>query len=207
MGGGPRLGCVVMAAGSASRFGGDKLAAEIGGRTLLRRALEAVPADRLCRVAVVTRSGWAAAEAEGFGFLAVDNPCPEQGVSRTIRLGLEALGEVDAAMFQVADQPRLRRETAAALTELYLAHPDRIVGLSHGGVRGNPCIFPARFFPELRALTGDRGGGAVIRRHPEALLLMEAAEEELMDADTPRELALLARRRGEEISLRIMTRG
>lgn len=157
------------------------------------------------RVAVVTRSGWAAAEAEGFGFLAVDNPCPELGVSRTIRLGLQALGEVGRRHVSGGGPAPAAAETAAALAELYLAHPDRIVGLSHGGVRGNPCIFPARFFPELKALTGDRGGGAVIRRHPEALLLMEAAEEELLDADTPRELALLARGRGEEISLRIMT--
>ncbi len=195
---GLRIGCVVMAAGSASRFGGGKLAAEIGGKTLLRRALDAVPSDRLCRVAVVTRGDEAAAEAGHFGFLTVDNPHPEWGVSHTIRLGLEALGRVDAAMFQVADQPWLRRETAVALTELYQANPDRIVGLSHDGVRGNPCIFPARLFPELLALTGDRGGGAVIRRHPEELLLLETAEEELMDADTPQELERLARWRGKK---------
>ena len=38
-----RIGCVVMAAGNASRFGRNKLAAEVDGKTLLRRALEAVP--------------------------------------------------------------------------------------------------------------------------------------------------------------------
>ena len=39
----PRIGCVVMAAGNASRFGANKLAAQVDGKTLLRRALEAVP--------------------------------------------------------------------------------------------------------------------------------------------------------------------
>ena len=38
-----RIGCVVMAAGRASRFGTNKLLQEIGGKSLLRRALEAVP--------------------------------------------------------------------------------------------------------------------------------------------------------------------
>lgn len=38
----PRIGCVVMAAGNASRFGANKLAAQVDGKTLLRRALEAV---------------------------------------------------------------------------------------------------------------------------------------------------------------------
>ena len=50
-----RIGCVVMAAGNASRFGRNKLAAEVDGKTLLRRALEAVPPGRFCRVAVVTQ--------------------------------------------------------------------------------------------------------------------------------------------------------
>ena len=55
-------------------------------------------------------------------------------------------------------------------------------------MRGNPCLFPARFFPELMALEGDRGGSGVIRRHPEALLLLETAERELQDIDTPQAL-------------------
>ena len=76
---------------------------------------------------------------------------------------------------------------------MFRHNPDRIVALSHGGVRGNPCLFPARFFPELMALTGDRGGSGVIRRHPEALLMLETAEEELWDVDTPQALAALER--------------
>ena len=40
----PQIGCILMAAGASARFGSDKLAAELGGRSLLRRACEAVPA-------------------------------------------------------------------------------------------------------------------------------------------------------------------
>ena len=39
-----RIGCVVMAAGNARRFGENKLAVQVQGKTLFRRALEAVPA-------------------------------------------------------------------------------------------------------------------------------------------------------------------
>ena len=45
-----RIGCVVMAAGCGSRFGRNKLEAEVGGKTLLCRALEAVPSRSFCRV-------------------------------------------------------------------------------------------------------------------------------------------------------------
>lgn len=186
-------GCILMAAGSASRFGGDKVMALFRGEPLLRRALEAVPAEGLGAVAVVTRHPEAAALAAEFGFLAVHNPHPDWGVSYTIRLGLDAVGDCEGAMFLVADQPLLRRETAAALVDFFHAHPDRLVGLAHGGVRGNPCIFPARFFPELRALRGDRGGGAVIRRHRAELLLLEAPARELADVDTLQALEALER--------------
>ena len=191
-----RIGCVVMAAGQSRRFGGDKLRAVLEGETLLEWALEAVPAEEFCRVVVVGR-GAALERGAAHGFETVENDRPEEGLSRTVRLGLERLLDCDGVLFQVADQPRLRRETVAALTALWRAHPDKIVGLSHRGIRGNPCLFPHRFFRELLQLEGDTGGGKVIRAHTEDLLTMEAPEEELLDVDDRETLARLAKEQGE----------
>ena len=179
------VGCIVMAAGNASRFGSNKLAARVNGKPLIQLALEAVPRERFSAVAVVSQYPSILELAGRLGFLPVENACPDWGVSHTIRLGLEALPPCGGALFQVADQPWLRRETAAALVDLWQQRPGMIAALGHGGVRGNPCLFPARFFPELLALEGDTGGSAVIRHHPEALILLETAEEELRDVDTP----------------------
>ena len=186
-----RIGCLVMAAGSGSRFGRNKLEAVIDGKTLLRRALEAVPREEFACVTVVTQYDGAAALAEEFGFAVVRNDRPEDGLSRTVRLGTEAMASCGAIMYQVADQPLLERDTVRREVELFRAHPDRIVGLGHNGVRGNPCIFPRRFFPELMALTGDTGGNVVIRAHPESLLLYETAAAELRDVDTVEALAAI----------------
>ena len=178
------IGCVVMAAGDARRFGENKLAALFDGKTLIRRALEAVPSEEFSAVAVVTQYPEVEDLAAEFGFIPVRNPHPDWGISHTIRLGLEALGDCEAALFQVSDQPMLCRETVAAEVAFFREHPDKLVGLSHGGVRGNPCIFPAAYFPELLALTEDHGGSSVIRRHEEDLLLFECPARELEDADT-----------------------
>lgn len=186
-----RIGCVVMAAGDARRFGENKLAAEFGGKPLILRALEAVPAEKFSAVAVVTQYPEVEELAKRFHFTPVHNPHPDWGISHTIRLGLEALGECGAALFQVSDQPLLRRETVAAEVDFFRAHPDKLVGLGHDGVRGNPCIFPAAYFPELLALKEDHGGSSVIRRHEEELLLFEAAAAELADADTRQALAIM----------------
>ena len=188
------VGCVVLAAGGAERFGCNKLSAGLGGRSLIRRALEAVPAERLSAVAVVTRYPGIRTLAEEFGFSCVWNDCPERGQSRSVRLGVEAVRSVSrAVLFMVADQPLLRRESAAALVDAWRERSDCIVSAARGGVRGNPCVFPERFFPELCALEGDVGGVAVIRRHPEALVLYELPPEELLDADTPAALEAIRR--------------
>lgn len=184
-----RIGCLVMAAGCGSRFGRNKLEAEVDGKSLLRRALEAVPAEEFHRVTVVTQYDGAAALAESFGFDVVRNDRPQDGLSRTVRLGTEAMADCDAILYQVADQPLLERGTVRRELEFFRAHPDCIVGLSHNSVRGNPCVFPRRFFPELTALEGDVGGNVVIRAHPEALLLYETSAAELRDVDTVEALA------------------
>lgn len=181
-------GCVVLAAGSASRFGGNKLTATVEGQALIRRALSAVPAEQLSAVAVVTQYPEILDLAREFSFTPVRNDAPEAGVSRSIALGLAALGDCPGALFLVADQPLLRRESVEALVALWQRQPDGVAALGHGGVRGNPCLFPARLFPELLALRGDRGGSAVIRRHEDVLTLLEADPRELQDADTPEAL-------------------
>ena len=187
----PAIGCLVMAAGNASRFGDNKLAACVGGKTLIERALEAVPKEAFARVTVVTQYEEVLVLAKRFGFHVLVNPFPEWGASHTIRLGTEAMADCDAILYQVADQPLLRRESVRAEVAFFRQQPDRIVAMGHSGVRGNPCIFPARFFPELMALEGDHGGSAVIRRHEDALTLFEVSPDELRDVDTPMALAAL----------------
>ena len=187
-----RVGCLLMAAGNAERFGENKLLCAAGdGRSLIEHALDAIPRERFVRVIVVTQYPEITALAKERGFETLQNEHPGRGQSETIRLGTRALSDCDAICFMVADQPLLRRETLAREVDFFSSHREHIVALGHNGVRGNPCLFPARFFPELLALEGDVGGGAVIRKHLDELLLFPADERELRDADTKDALAAL----------------
>ncbi len=186
-----KIGCVVMAAGNARRFGENKLAAQLQGKSLIQRTLETVPGEVFDDVAVVTQYPEIMGLAEEFHFTAVRNEHPDYGISHTIELGLTELRGCDGVMFLVSDQPLLRRESVAELVELWKRQPDKIAALGHGGVRGNPCLFPARFFPELLELREDHGGNTVIRRHEEDLVLLEVDEAELYDVDTVRALERL----------------
>lgn len=187
-----RVGCLLMAAGNAERFGENKLlCAADDGRTLIGHALDAIPREKFTRVLVVTQYDAIVALAKERGFETLENRHPERGQSETIRLGTRALSDCDAICFMVSDQPLLRRETLAREVDFFSSHREHIVALGHNSVRGNPCLFPARFFPELLALEGDVGGSAVIKKHPDNLMLFEAPEEEMRDVDTKEALAAL----------------
>lgn len=186
-------GCVVLAAGSASRFGENKLTAPLRGRSLIRRALEAVPMEDLGSVVVVTQYPAIMSLAKEFHFAALHNPHPERGLSTSLQMGLTALRDSPGVLFLVADQPLLRRESVSRLVRLWRSRPDGIAALGHCGIRGNPCLFPRRLFPELMSLAGDQGGSAVIRRHAAELTLLDVPEQELLDVDTPAILEALSR--------------
>lgn len=180
-----KLGAVLMASGAAARFGSNKLLHPVDGVPMIERAMAAVPAELLDRACVVSCYPQILALAQERGYSPVPNPDAAQGQSASVRLGLAALWDMDGVLFSVCDQPWLRRESVERLLADFAAHPDCICALSWQGVRGSPAVFPRELFPALLALTGDRGGGGVIRANGDRLRLVEAsAPTELQDIDT-----------------------
>ena len=183
------VGCVILAAGNSVRFGKNKLLTELNGKAMIERALDAIPTDKLCDTVVVTQYDEVAKLAESYGFDCVINRHPERGISHSVMLGTTTLMDrCSGILYQVADQPWLKRESISQMLDLFRASPDSIVAMSSGGKRGNPCVFPQAYFDELRSLSGDIGGRAVIERHGDRLILFEVEPSELIDIDTPDDL-------------------
>lgn len=180
-----RIGCVIMAAGNAARFGENKLAAEFHGRKIIEYALDAADGGIFDAVVVVTQYPEIEKLAKERGYYAVRNEHPDWGISHTIALGTTLLENCDAILYLVSDQPRLTRDSVLRVVNAWLSHPEKICGAGHDGKRGNPNIFPAEFFPELLRLQEDHGGNAVIRRHEDAFVLVDIPQNELTDCDTP----------------------
>lgn len=186
------LGCVILASGLGRRFGGNKLMAPFRGEPMLCRALAATEGIFARRV-VVTRHGDVAALCRGQGIETVLHDLPHR--SDTVRLGLEAVGAVDGCLFCPGDQPLLRRETVAALALAGVNDRDFIWRTAFDGVPGSPVLFPGWVFPELAALPEGKGGSFLVKKYPERLRTVSVRDSyELMDADSPEELAFLAER-------------
>ena len=192
-----KIAAVLMAAGASSRFGECKLIKKFASRPMFEYALDALPCDKLCAVAVVSGRAEILAAAEARGFIPVLNDRPEDGPPRTIRLGMEAVGDAEGIMFMVADQPLLRRESVAGEIDFFAKNANSIVAMGHGARRGNPVIFPQEFFDELKALRGERGGGAVMAAHRERIMLFQLENgAELMDIDTAPDYIMLQKENG-----------
>ena len=185
----PKIGCVIMASGLGKRFGGNKLMADFHGKPMIQRALDAT-AGLFAKRVVVTRHETVAALCRAQQVEVVLHDQPHR--SDTVRLGLEALGDLDACMFLPGDQPMLRRETVEMLLENWKQHPDCMVRPIHEDAEGGPVLFPAWAFPELKNLPEGKGGGVVVKNHPHDMICVPVSDPfELADADTPETLELL----------------
>lgn len=183
-----KIGCVIMASGMARRFGSNKLLHDFLGEPVICRILRSTrEAPLACRV-VVTRHPEIEAICREKEIPVLLHALPLQ--SDTVALGVNYLLKqepaVEGILFAASDQPCLRPESIVALCCAFEADPTKIYRLHFGDTLGNPVLFPRSTFEQLLHLPPDKGGGAVVKKHPELVCLVEASDEtELVDVDTP----------------------
>ena len=178
----PEIGCVVMASGLGTRFGGNKLMAELGGRPLIGWVLDA--AAQFPHRVVVTRHADVAAYCRERGAEVILHDLPLR--SDTVRLGIQAMPENAAGcIFCPGDQPMIGAETLAAMTVGFSQQPECIWRPALGEAPGAPVLFPRWAFAELADLPAGKGGNVLAKRYPERVRLIQAADtHELTDIDT-----------------------
>lgn len=193
------VGAVILAAGSGTRMGKQKLLLDVGGRPLVRHAVDAAAASA-CDEVIVVYSDPAVADAVGERARCVRNPHPEQGMSSSLRLGLETLGDQEAgAVILLGDQPLVdaatigrllghwRREGSRAAVATRYASDD-----GSGPMWRPPILLDRSLFAELRTLTGDEGARQLLSRRPE-LVDVVVTEAPPHDVDTPEDYSKIVR--------------
>jgi len=181
---------VLLAAGSASRFGGGKLLAPLEDGTLLGvRALINLAACGATVVAVVRPDDVALARAlASHGARVTVCPYAANGMGQSLAWAIRATPLAKAWLVALADMPWIRNATLRRIVD-ELEGDSALVAPSHQGARGHPVGFSRRYFGELAALTGDEGAKDVVRRHAQELRLIEADDPGVVhDVDTPADL-------------------
>jgi molybdenum cofactor cytidylyltransferase len=187
----PRPGpsAILLAAGASSRFLGTKQLARIGGKTLVERSLEAIPAEVRETVVVLGHEATAVARAVGArkGVTVVVNADYRAGMGGSIRAGMVALAsQTDGALILLADQPFVTRPLLRRMLRTFEAGGGRgIVAAAHGDLVTPPAIFSRKYFGELAELRGDQGARSVIERHARDVTLVRVrSRRTLADIDT-----------------------
>jgi molybdenum cofactor cytidylyltransferase len=192
---GAKVAAIVLAAGRSSRFGpGNKLLERVGGDALVARVARGAIASGADPVVVVTGHE-ASRVAEALGNLNVTvahNPAFAEGLSTSLKTGLTALpSDCDGALILLGDMPEIGDSDLAALIAAFAAR-DSICVPVHQGKRGNPVLWGAAYFAEIKALTGDAGAKPLIARHADHVIEVPVASVGIFaDIDTPSDLARL----------------
>lgn len=187
---------MLLAAGSAARFGSDKRVHALpDGDSLLSAAITKC-IKGFAEVVVVLKPGdEALAEKLRRQFYPEDVTIvhaqdAQLGMGHSLAAGIRAAAGWDFAFVALGDMPFVEPETLAALNRaMSAADPEAIVQPIYAGRPGHPVGFGRRHFPALERLTGDEGARRVVKTAADHVLQIEVDDPGVLrDVDTPGDL-------------------
>lgn len=181
---------LLLAAGSATRFGSDKL---------LHRLPHGVPiavqsarhlASQIPRVVAVVRPDagklFLDLQNEGHEVVVCDNAA--EGMGASLACAVRAAGRADAYLVALADMPFVRPASIRAVRDA-LAQGATVAAPYFRTRRGHPVGISGRFFDQLVALTGDEGARSVLRENENVMVKLPVGDPGVVrDIDTPEDL-------------------
>ena len=184
---GPVTG-ILLAAGTSSRMGRNKMLVELKGESVLRGAVRRALAGGLSPLLVVLghEAEKARPELDGLPCQIVINPNYEQGINSSLKAGISAVpAGTQAAVVMLADMPFVTPEMITGLIDRYRESEAPLVISDYEGVNAPPMLYDKSLFEELLAMTGEGCGRQVVRRHREEAEVLAWSPSALADMDVP----------------------
>ncbi len=185
------VSAIVLAAGLSSRFGRPKQLAMLEGKSLVRRAAEALVSAGLGEVIVVVghRAAEVARELGGMDTRIVFNKNYRAGMGSSLKAGLAKVRpESRAVLVVLADQPFITTRLIRRILLVHRRTGSDVVASSSAGVVSPPVLFSSSLYGELAMIRDGAGARAVIEDHPGHQVVNVRART-LFDIDTESDLA------------------
>ena len=182
---------LLLAAGSATRFGSDKLRHKLPhGVEIAVQAARPLKAE-LDTVFAAIRPGQQDLsknlKAEGCQVVVCDNAA--EGMGASLACAARAAGPADAYLVALADMPFVRRASIAAVRDA-LAAGAPFAAPYFRARRGHPVGIAGRFYDDLLGLRGDEGAKGLLAAHAAAMVKIPVGDPGVIrDIDTPGDLA------------------
>jgi len=177
----------VLAAGTSSRMGGNKLLFDLAGEPLVRRTVRTAIAGGLDPILVVLGH-----EPEAVRRALTALPCRfvanasyADGMNTSVCAGFGALpGGVVAGVVLLSDMPLVDAGMISAIVARYRNSDELLVLSDYDGVNAPPILIDRSLFGEL--LSEGKGCGKRLRRtHPDKAASISWPAAALADLDTP----------------------
>jgi molybdenum cofactor cytidylyltransferase len=188
------VAAIILAAGRSTRAAPiSKLLHCVDGEPLITRSVK-VALDSVATPVIVVighRSTEMRAALRDFPVVVVENPAYADGISTSLRAGIDAVPEnADGAVVLLGDMPQVRADHIDTLIGAFESGSDTTICVpNYQGQRGNPVLWGASHFQGLRTLAGDTGGRQLLRRHADSILPVAMSDDGvLIDVDTQDDL-------------------
>ena len=182
---------ILLAAGSASRFGSNKLLhpllTGLPIAVTAARNLKAVLPNSIAVVRPGAEELSALLEAEGLRVVVCANA--DEGMGASLACAAEAAGDAEGYLVALADMPFIRASSMDAVREA-LAGGAPLAAPYFRSRRGHPVGIAGRFRGELLAARGDEGAKKLLAAHAADLVKIPVGDPGVIrDIDTPADLA------------------
>ena len=178
---------LLLAAGSASRFGSDKLRHPLlHGVPIALQALRNLKPE-VDEVFAVVKPG------DDAGLFAAECKtvvCERatEGMGASLACAVREAGKRDAYLVALADMPYIRRTSIAAVRQALEGGAALVAPYWHAR-RGHPVGIAGRFYEQLLALGGDEGAKSILGAHARELVKIPIGDPGVIrDIDTPADL-------------------
>ncbi len=154
---------IVLAAGLSSRFGENKMLKYFRGRRMVEYAVLSCLMADIGDVIVVGSAATKLDESIRSNVTLKINPRPENGISSSIRIGVESIPEYcDSVIISLGDQPFIPPEHYSRLLKTAITNKASIVYTKCSNRFGNPAYFSRKYFRFLSTMSGDTGARTLI---------------------------------------------
>jgi molybdenum cofactor cytidylyltransferase len=181
---------LLLAAGSGSRFGADKLRHALPHGVAIAVQAARHLKSQVAVVAIVRRGSeelGAALRAEGCEIVVCENAA--DGMGATLACGVRATPQADAWLVALGDMPFVRPTSIAAVRAALEEGAPLTAPYFHGR-RGHPVGISARYRADLAGIGGDEGAKALLSRHGAELRKIPVGDPGVIrDIDRPEDLA------------------
>ena len=182
---------ILLAAGSASRMGTDKLSLLYKGNRIIDRSLEPLLASPLIsEVIIVVSPGFRLRVGRPRCTVVVNHDCQE-GMASSLRTGVRAASaDAEAYLVALADMPEITADILTTLIEAFARSERQILVPVYKRRPGHPVILHRECRDRLLRLRGDVGARMIIRRHPEIVEYFSTDHPAVVfDVNTPEDLS------------------